>query len=248
MPCRWADGGLRDFSGRVRFRRRFGYPGRIDVHERVWLTFDEIEGMTEIQLNGTLLSQRDAESSARLAGAIEVGAASRAAPELPATDTSRPARLAVPTPPPVGAASRAASSEFEITALLQERNELVVEVEGTADRGGLCGEVALEVRCAAYLREVRIWATTGDLHVAGEVVGTADGLLELYVVLDRANVAYSRAEVSPKGRPFHLVAEGVSAERTQQTLVKVDLVKGATVWYTLERTISASPPMRETAG
>ena len=38
LPCRWADGGLKDFSGRVRFRRRFGYPGQIDAYERVWLT------------------------------------------------------------------------------------------------------------------------------------------------------------------------------------------------------------------
>ena len=35
LPCRWAEGGLTDFAGRVRFRRRFGYPGRIDAHERV---------------------------------------------------------------------------------------------------------------------------------------------------------------------------------------------------------------------
>src|SRR5262245_97069 len=39
LPCRWADGGLGDFRGPVRFRRRFGYPGRLDAHERVWLTF-----------------------------------------------------------------------------------------------------------------------------------------------------------------------------------------------------------------
>jgi len=39
MPCRWSEGGLKNFSGRVRFRRHFGYPGRIDENERVWLTF-----------------------------------------------------------------------------------------------------------------------------------------------------------------------------------------------------------------
>ena len=33
LPCRWADGGLPDFTGRVRFRRRFGYPGQIDDWE-----------------------------------------------------------------------------------------------------------------------------------------------------------------------------------------------------------------------
>jgi beta-galactosidase/beta-glucuronidase len=60
MPCRWSEGGLRNFAGRVRFRRHFGYPGRIDEHERVWLTFAEAEGTAEIWLNGELLGRREA--------------------------------------------------------------------------------------------------------------------------------------------------------------------------------------------
>lgn len=36
--------------------------------------------------------------------------------------------------------------EFEITRLLQPRNELQVEVESPSSRGGLWGEVALEIR------------------------------------------------------------------------------------------------------
>ena len=51
MPCRWADGGLADFEGLVRFRRRFGYPGRIDAYERVWLTFDGANFRAEVTLN-----------------------------------------------------------------------------------------------------------------------------------------------------------------------------------------------------
>ena len=39
---------------------------------------------------------------------------------------------------------------------------------------------------------VRLWATrsaeTADLHVAGEVVGTCDGPLDLYLLLDNATV------------------------------------------------------------
>src|SRR6516162_1600298 len=57
MPCRWSEGGLPDFSGRVRFRRSFGYPGRIDTHERVWLTFAGIGGEAEIRLNDHLLGR-----------------------------------------------------------------------------------------------------------------------------------------------------------------------------------------------
>ena len=51
MPARWADAGLPDFAGRVRLRRRFGYPGRIDAHERVWLTFAGVEGQAAAVLN-----------------------------------------------------------------------------------------------------------------------------------------------------------------------------------------------------
>src|SRR5690349_7428873 len=55
MPCRWDEGGLGDFAGRVRFRRRFGYPGRIDPYERVWLTFDGVAGSADVSLNGQAL-------------------------------------------------------------------------------------------------------------------------------------------------------------------------------------------------
>src|SRR6266849_10307562 len=57
MPCRWSEGGLENFAGRVRFRRRFGYPGRIDAHERVWLTFAGIGGTAEVWLNGQHLGR-----------------------------------------------------------------------------------------------------------------------------------------------------------------------------------------------
>jgi beta-galactosidase/beta-glucuronidase len=97
MPCRWRDGGLKDFAGRVRFRRHFGYPGRIDENERVWLTFAGIEGAAETWLNGQWLGRQPL--------------------------------------------------EFEITGLLRDRNELLVEVEGS-ETGGLYGEVALEIRLA----------------------------------------------------------------------------------------------------
>jgi beta-galactosidase/beta-glucuronidase len=59
IPCRWHEGGLKDFAGRVRFRRNFGYPGRIDENERVWLTFAGIEGAAEVWLNGKFLGRQE---------------------------------------------------------------------------------------------------------------------------------------------------------------------------------------------
>ncbi len=107
MPCRWDEGGLRDFAGRARFRRRFGYPGRIDDYERVWLTFAGVDEIADIWLNSQFLGRHE--------GASE-------------------------------------PFDFEVTTLLQVRNELVVEVESSSTNGGLWGEVALEVRCTAFLR------------------------------------------------------------------------------------------------
>ncbi|MFO0879109.1 MAG: hypothetical protein U0840_17330 [Gemmataceae bacterium] len=38
-------------AGHVLHRRRFGYPGRIDPHERVWLTLADLAGPVHVHLN-----------------------------------------------------------------------------------------------------------------------------------------------------------------------------------------------------
>jgi hypothetical protein len=210
LPCRWADGGLAGFrfSGRVRFRRRFGYPGRIDAHERVWLTFAGADARAAVALNGAALGRHEGE------GAFE----------------------------------------FEVTDLLLPRNELLVEVEGPAETAGLCGEVALEVRCTAYLRGVRLWAEAeGDgfrAHAAGEVVGAAERPLDLYLVVGRSTAAYTSVTAAGEGRPFHLVSDKLGGtEGPAQGAgpgggadAKVDLVNGATVWYTIVRSLAPAGP------
>ena len=55
FPTTWPDVGLPDFVGPVTFERRFGYPGRIDVHERVWLIGEGVVGPMEIALLGETL-------------------------------------------------------------------------------------------------------------------------------------------------------------------------------------------------
>ena len=195
MPCRWSEGGLAHFTGRVRFRRSFGYPGRIDAHERVWLTFEGVADEAEIRLNDSPLGQI------------------------------------------IGPA------EFDVTRLLRPRNEMVLEVEGTAERGGLWGEVALEVRCSAFLRDLRRSAIlTGDrvtLCVSGQVVGEADQPLEIYVLLERSVVGYQVVSAVSAEQRFEIVAPDLLATcwrgaegRMQPARVQVDLVKGAVVWHT----------------
>src|SRR5438034_10858046 len=51
MPGRWGELGLPGFAGMVRFLRKFGYPGRIDDYERMWLTCEGLEGTAEVVLN-----------------------------------------------------------------------------------------------------------------------------------------------------------------------------------------------------
>jgi hypothetical protein len=135
------------------------------------------------------------------------------------------------------------SAEFDITALLQLRNELIADVECPTDAGGLWGEVALEVRRTAFLRHVRTDGLIGGedavLTIEGEAVGEAPGPLELYVVLGRGNVAYARVTPCPAGQSFRLVTEPLATSRWRSgedggatATVQVDLVNGGEVWYT----------------
>jgi hypothetical protein len=197
MPCRWGAAGLHEFAGRVRFVRRFGYPGRLDAHERVWLTFEGVDQSAQVTLNGQHLGNH------------------------------------------VGAQE---PFEFEVTALLRERNELIVDVEAPRGDGGLWGEVAMEVRATAFLRKLHVWAesteSTTTLQVTGELIGTCERLLELYVQCDRFNVAYMTLEADPAGKPFALVAEGLQWTRASGPhSVRVELVNVSSVWYVHEEMI-----------
>jgi len=193
MPARWRDGGLPGFAGRVRLRRRFGYPGRIDAYERVWLTCAGLEGVADVRLNEVALGRR--------AGAD-------------------------------------GQFEFDVTALLQPRNELTVDVEDATGAGGLWGEVALEVRCTAFLRQVLArWVEAGDrlsLHLSGELVGTCAGPLDLYALAERATVLYAPLTADGGVRPWELVAAEVPAACLVAPALRVELVHAAVVWYAVE--------------
>jgi hypothetical protein len=186
MPCRLGEGGLPAFLGRVRLRRRFGYPGQIDAHERIWLTFADVAGPADFFLNGRPLGQREG------------------------------------------------SFEVEATQLLQARNELIVDWEAAGPDSGLPGEVALEVRCQAYLKDVRVIPAKDGLRVHGRVEGSCVEPLELYVITDRSTAAYGRVE---PGQWFDL--EGAWPDPGEDpVMVRVELVRGATVWHTDERQLS----------
>jgi hypothetical protein len=189
MPCRWDEGGLAGFVGRARFRRSFGYPGRIDVHERVWLTLSGIGIAAEVRLNNHLLGRRST------------------------------------------------ACEFEVTSLLLPRNELVMEIEGPAEQGGWWGDVALMIRCTAFLRNLHYSAILKEdrleLRVSGQLVGWAERPLELYLLLDRSVVGYQTAVATAEGQPFEFLVPDLPAGkgRYQALPVQLDLVNGAVVWF-----------------
>jgi hypothetical protein len=134
--------------------------------------------------------------------------------------------------------------EREVTALLKPRNELVVELEETGGDGGLWGEVALEIRCTAYLRSVHAWLAQQDgslfLHAAGAVIGVAERPLDLYALLDGRTVAYITVEPRPDGTPFQITSEALERRHSfDPAEVRVELVNGGTVWYRVTESVVA---------
>jgi hypothetical protein len=185
MPGRLGDHGLTTFVGRVRYSRKFGYPGRIDDFERIWLTCDGFEGAADIQLNG-----------------VQLGQAPRG------------------------------SFCFEVTSLMKQHNSLEVTIAAESEHGGLWGEIALEIRCSAYLDHMQVRrCNDGAIEVAGAVVGTCDRNLELYGLADGAHVHYQLIEATPEGEPFRFV---VPPREPRVEAVRVDLVNVSTVWYAWE--------------
>jgi hypothetical protein len=190
MPCTAGKSGLA--GSRVRFRRRFGYPGRIDAHERVWLVFEELSAPLVLAVNGALLGDCSA-------GHVEI----------------------------------------DVTDLLAPRNELTAEMACLAAGRSPWEECLLEVRCLAFLRSLTLTREGGEIHVAGEVVGQAEGSLELYLIADRSPADYAQVAEGGEVRRFNLRTAARNSQDEPITRLKIDLVQGATVWYTVEWAVAA---------
>ncbi len=179
-PGSLRDFGLGGFVGQVRLIRKFGYPGRIDEHERVWLSCDELHGIAAIRLNDQILRKNHAGPFA-----------------------------------------------FEITGMLRAHNRLEITLDASSDEAGL-GEVALEIRCTAYLEGMSARKLPdGGIEVKGDVVGLCDGPLELYAILDVAQVHYERVEAAAEGKPFRFIVKPMTAASN----LRVELVNVSTIWY-----------------
>jgi hypothetical protein len=179
MPCRPREIGIGGSENGVLVRRRFGCPGRIDAHERVWLIFEDVAGNFEARLNDHLLGQCER------------------------------------------------WCEFEVTALLRERNVLEMVLESARDETLIWQEVALEIRCQAFLRNVQVRRKSkNELLVAGEIAGASERPLDLYLLIDGANAGYRPIEA---GQSFRFT----TAQPTTAA-IRVELVDAATVWHALD--------------
>jgi len=133
--------------------------------------------------------------------------------------------------------------EHDVTGLLGERNELSIEMATGEPDNCLCQEVALEIRALAFLREVSAWLAArhgaAKLHVTGRVVGCSDQTLEIYAILGRSTVAYSKIEAAASGQSFYLISEPLDFTNRGHCdvgPVRIELVHGGTVWYAFDTT------------
>jgi hypothetical protein len=137
LPADWGETLGNDFRGLVRFTRRFAQPTGLDAATRVWLVIEDVDWQGTVTLNGHWLGQ------------VQLAQPFRA-PCLPVSPSLLPS-LPSPTSCP---------ARFDITSLLQPRNELTIDVllpaagAGTAPLarpgretlpGGLIGLVRLEI-------------------------------------------------------------------------------------------------------
>jgi hypothetical protein len=189
---------LAGFAGRVRFRRRFGLPRRIDDHESVWLIIAGLAGAASVSLNGQALD------------------------------------------------CRALDKEFDVTSLLRERNELIVDIESADEPVTLWEEVALEIRCTAFLRNARVRARINGgatvLEATGEVISAREEALELYLILDRKSVAYAPIIATLAGVEFRLQAQDLEVDWTGAHAARVELVAGAVIYYEYEQIALIAEP------
>ncbi len=57
MPARWHAAGLAGYAGEARFTRKFGFPGRADETEHIWITCNGVTGFVQASLNNQLFTR-----------------------------------------------------------------------------------------------------------------------------------------------------------------------------------------------
>ncbi len=118
---------------------------------------------------------------------------------------------------------------FPVTELLLERNELLIHITAHDPDSGLWGDVALEIRRRAWLKNVEAEpAGGGCVRVSGLVAGKTDGPMDLYVLAGGHSIGYAACTTAG---PFEITTDVFP---TAAKDLRVELVGGAVVWYVVE--------------
>jgi hypothetical protein len=67
-------------------------------------------------------------------------------------------------------------------------------------------------------------------------MGESEGPLDLYLILGRSTAAYTTIRASARGTAFEL--SGPAERMGEEEEIRVDLVSGAVVWYTVAATLA----------
>lgn len=122
-----------------------------------------------------------------------------------------------------------AAFQFPVTEVIGERNELAFELAGSGPDTGLWGDIALEIRCRAYLDNLATTiAENGDLRVNGRIAGEGDERMDVYVLAEDATIGYGTCRV---GDSFDIATD---RKPEKITPLRVELVNGAVVCYVAE--------------
>lgn len=111
---------------------------------------------------------------------------------------------------------------FHVTDRVLPRNEIAIDL---TSESSVLGEVALEVRCPAWLSDLRTDFSDPPL-LDGTVIGESASDLEIYAIADRSTVGYLSIAPFRDACQFELSLEIEGRPRS----LRVELVHGAVVW------------------
>jgi hypothetical protein len=129
--------------------------------------------------------------------------------------------------------------EAEITPLLRERNELTIELTRGDPDQRVWEDVALEIRCRAFLRETfaiahRLddeWIIQVFLNVVRERPGDS---LEIYALINGTNQDYRQLQTDDLVVGVEFKLPWREKPDDGEVTVRVELVNVSTIWHTAE--------------
>lgn len=131
----------------------------------------------------------------------------------------------------LGACDDRSAFEAKITQLLRDRNELDIELQARSEADGLVGEAALEIRCAAYLRDLKAERIPGGvIRVRGQLIGESPESLDLYVLCKGRNIGYRKLLPFVGHEEFEIVTDDATSIE-KDAILRVELIQGSVVWY-----------------